>query len=91
MTSDDTRPRLSALDIVRRFADGGGDLVALHRIARARAEGAKSLSGPASALALVWGQGADVTGLRLLADAARIEARHRADEAAVEACDAPMD
>lgn len=90
MTGDDTRP-LSAIDIARTFADSGGDLIALHLLARARAEGAESLSGPASALALVWGQGNDVRGLSLLADAARIEARHRADEAAVEACDAPLD
>ncbi|MCA9554764.1 MAG: hypothetical protein KC933_32340 [Myxococcales bacterium] len=91
MTSDDTSaPRPSALDIVRRFADQGGDLVALHRIARARAEGATQLSGPGTALALVWGQGNDVRGLRLLADAARIEARFQADEQVVAACDAPL-
>ena len=90
MNTDAPRRPLSALDIARRFGDQGGDLIALCRLARARAEGAKSLSGPAGAVALVWGQGDDPEGLRALADAARIEARVRADDEVTAECDAPL-
>ena len=89
MTTCD-RPALSALDIARAFGDDGGDLVALCRLARARAAGAAALSGPGSAVSLVWGQGDDAGGLLHLSEAARHEAAVRAAAAAEAACDEPM-
>ncbi|MBD0024449.1 hypothetical protein GII33_13995 [Gordonia pseudamarae] len=91
MTDDTAASRPSALDIVRAFADDGGDLIALHRLARARAGGAVELSGPGSAVSLVWGQGRDEAALTQLARAARIEAVERAALAAERASDEELD
>lgn len=83
------QPQPSVLDQVRRFADRGGDLVALHRAARCRAEGLGTSASP-EVVAWVFSYGTDVAGLRALAQAARIEARTWADERVTAACDAPL-
>ncbi|MDL9938879.1 hypothetical protein QSJ18_19200 [Gordonia sp. ABSL1-1] len=90
MATDDLSPAPSTLDIVRRFGDDGGDLIALCGLARARAAGSPALSGPGSAVALVWGEGDDEAGLLRLAEAARHEASVRAAAEAEAACDEPL-